>query len=176
MLDPHELKKFLCILNDANVSYFVSGGVGLDGLRGKLTRKHKDIDVYMFKSDLTRLFKKLKTSGYRCFRKLNKFEIQGNGILVDILPLVNEKNMVYLKGNIADTRFPKEIFENYLEGKLDGITFRVAPGEIFALEMPYSKHPEDKKYAASLSYNKLLFKRIRNIQKESPPNIILEEI
>jgi len=176
MLDTHELKKFLCILNDASVSYFVSGGVGLDGLRGKLTREHKDLDVYMFESDLTRLFQKLKNCGYSCFRKLNKFEIQGDGIIVDILPLVNEKNTAYLKGNIADTRFPKEIFENYLEGNLDGITFQVVPGEIFALEMPYSKHPEDKKDAALVSYNKLLFKRIESIQKELPPNIVLEEV
>ena len=86
MINIEEAKKFLNLLSKTNMNYFVSGGVGLDGLRKKVSREHKDIDIYLFSEDLDKFIQFVKSLGYKVFKKslkskpTTKLEISPNSI------------------------------------------------------------------------------------------------
>lgn len=170
------VKNFLSILKSYNVHYFVSGGFALDAIRGNVTREHKDLDIYVFEEDLDDFFRQIKVRGYRCFKKLNKYEVQNRDLVVDILPLREIADQRVIIGNSADTYYPKKIFNLNNLFKLKDSSLRIAPNELLALEMPFSKYPNDKKDAEFLTYDKKLFSQIKHVSKEKPKNIQLEEI
>lgn len=161
------VKMFLGELEKSGVNYFVSGGLGLDGLRGHVSRKHKDIDVWVFAEQLPALFETLKKKGYELFRKLNKFEIQNKGLVADVLPLTKRLKQRVIYGNSADSYFPSKLFSKFRKGKIGAFKFRVVPNEVFALEMQYSGYPGDKEMAESLDIDNSLFSRIKYFPKKA---------
>lgn len=170
------IKKFLSILEMYNVRYFVSGGFAIDAIRGNVTREHKDLDTYVFEEDLNDFFNKIKKRSYRCFKNLNKYEVQGRNLVVDILPIRKIDDQRVIIGNSADTYYPEKIFNLNNFYNLKDISLRIAPNELLVLEMPFSKYPNDKKDAENLPYDKKLFSQIRHISKVKPNSIPLKEI
>ena len=81
------VKRFLNILEAYNIPYFISGGFAIDAINGNISREHNDLDLYVFEEDLNDFLEKIKEKGYRCFKKLNKYEVQSKNLIVDILPL-----------------------------------------------------------------------------------------
>ncbi len=170
------VKKFLSILETYNVHYFISGGFAIDAIRGNITREHRDLDIYVFEEDLNDLFKKIKKEGYHCLKNLNKYEIQGRNLIVDILPIRSIDDQRVIVGNSADTYYPAKIFNLNNFYNLKDISLRIVPNEILVLEMPFSKYPNDKRDAEKLSYDKKMFSQIRYISKVKPNSIQLKEI
>lgn len=169
------VEKFLSILKENNVCYFVSGGFANEAIRGKITRKHKDLDIYVFEENLDGLFIKIKEKGYRCFRKLNKYRIHGDDLIVDVLPVRKINDQRVIIGNLAHTSYPAEIFRLDNVFNLEGFSFRLAPNELLVFEMAFSKYPEDKKDAKKLPYNEKLLSQIKNTPKTKPKDIPLKE-
>jgi len=170
------VKKFLSILEEYNVHYFVSGGFAIDAIRGNVTREHKDLDLYVFEEDLNDFFKKIKKEDYRCFKNLNKYEVQSKNLIVDILPIRLVNNERVIIGNSADTYYPAKIFNCDNFHDLEDISIRIAPNELLVLEVAFSEYPNDKRDAESLKFDKSLFSKIRYVAKEKPKNIDLQEI
>jgi len=170
------VKKFLSLINPNKINYFVSGGFALDAIRGKIMREHMDLDIYVFEEDLNDFLKKIKKEGYHCFKNLNKYEVQSKNLIVDILPIRKIGDQRVIIGNSADTYYPAKIFDLNNFYDLEDISIRLAPNELLVLEMPFSKHPNDKRDSESLNYDKKLFSQIRYVSKEKPKNIQLEEI
>ena len=172
MINYNETKKFLKLIAKTDLNYFISGGVGLDGLRGKWTREHLDIDVYLFEEDFDKLIEFVKKNNYRIFRVsissgiCSKLKIQGRGIMADVLVIKKEGNFRILIGTNGDCKIPNEIFKKHDIGKLEEVSFKLVPNEIFVSEMEYSKFPEDKKEGTSLKCDKELLKKIEYSPKE----------
>lgn len=59
------LKRFILQLEKANVRYAVMGGYGLDGLYGRLTRDHNDIDILSIPEDAEQIRKVIQAAGFR---------------------------------------------------------------------------------------------------------------
>ena len=172
MIDYDETKKFLSLIAETDLNYFVAGGVGLDGLRRKWTREHGDVDIFLFEEDFGKLVEFVKKKNYRVFRKsiksgtCSKFEIQGKGLIATILVIKKEGDFRVLLGTIGDSKFSCEIFNNPGIGKLDDVSFRTVPNEIFVFEMEYSKSEEDKREGMSLKCDEGLLNEIEYFPKE----------
>lgn len=180
MIDHKETTEFLELIAKTNLNYFVFGGVGLDGLRGKWTREHKDIDMYFFEEDFDKLVEFIKKNNYKIFRKslksgkCTKFEIHGKNLVVDVLVIKKEGDFRVLIGTVGDCKIPNEIFKNPGVGKLEGVSFRTVPNEIFVFEMGYSKSREDKNEGTSLKCNKELLSKIEYFPKKNEDIELIE--
>lgn len=170
-----ESLKFLEILNQ-KISYFISGGYAAEAIRGKITRNHKDLDLYVFEEEISSLFDLVKKEGYRCFKNLNKYEIRKENLIVDILPLRKIDDKRVLIGNSGDTYYPAAIFDNIKAYHLENTICRLVPNEILVFEGKYSKYEKDKEITQNLDYNEDWISQIKHIPKEKPSSISLEEI
>ncbi len=104
-------------LRDAGVSYWVSGGWGVDALVGRCTRIHRDLDLIVEESDVERAVEAILALGYRewyrsesdvpMFSRIvfHNHEIAGQA--VDVHPLdVGSTHIEFTTGTIEDTEIP----------------------------------------------------------------------
>ncbi|MCW8966727.1 MAG: hypothetical protein OQK82_08605 [Candidatus Pacearchaeota archaeon] len=176
MVELNEAEDFFNKLNELNLNYFVGGGFGIDGLRKKATRVHKDIDMYLFSEDLSELLFQLKKLGYSFFKKLNKIKVISKDLEVDIHPLKKEGEKRYFYGNSANSYYPEKIFSKHQIGELNGFSFRVVSNEILVYYSRFSKYNEDKEFCKNLKFDEKLFSRIEHQPKSKPNNLELEPI
>ena len=176
MTNLESVKKILKILNQNNISYFISGGYAVEVLREIITRKHKDLDIYVFEENIPKLLDLFKKEDYNCFKKLNKYEIRKERLIVDILPLKKIYDKRVIIGNSGDTYYPAIIFNKIEQYYLENTLFRLVPNEILVFEGKYSKYEKDREITQNLDYNKDLISQIKHIPKEKPSKIYLEKI
>lgn len=116
------LKRIIVSLEGNHIKYSILGGYGLDGLIGKLTRDHKDIDMIVNPEDMEKVRVLLSEIEFK--RKENK----KSGIEV----YLHEATKTELE--LADLKFVKNLFQGDLQilippetnAFLDGISFRTA--------------------------------------------------
>lgn len=116
------LKRIIVSLERNHIRYSILGGYGLDGLVGKLTRDHKDIDMIVDPEDMEKVRVLLSEIEFK--RKENK----KSGIEV----YLHEGTKTELE--LADLKFVKNLFQGDMQrlippetnASLDGLSFRTA--------------------------------------------------
>lgn len=68
MTSFEQFKEIITLCKNNKIKYWVFGGYALEGIRGKVTRKHGDVDVYIHTQDVQR-FLGLFNSQYKIFQK-----------------------------------------------------------------------------------------------------------
>jgi hypothetical protein len=143
------LKTAVNIFEKNNIRYAVAGGYGLDGLRGELTRDHKDIDLIIDSKDIENARVTLGAVGFR--RQKDKptgvevyiHDLSKTKLEIGSLELVRK----FFQGD-EDIILPK-----VANGSLEGLAFRVATLEgqqiirdiqskRFGTKAPNSEHDE----------------------------------
>ncbi|MFC1723075.1 NUDIX domain-containing protein [Nanoarchaeota archaeon] len=163
---PEIAKEFINALDKQNIHYSVIAGYGLDGKRGKLSRRHQDLDILIKKDDLEKLESILKELGYTGERQEDLYKVyRHDGAKIDIGLVTIEDDEAVTYGSLAITRFPKTMFENPQKGKIEDFTFNIAPNELLKNWGIQSKTEKDKAYAKFLPTNpektKLISRKIR---------------
>jgi predicted nucleotidyltransferase len=159
----NSFKKTLLILAESNVSFYIFGGFSIDGLVGKITRPHGDIDIFAWKKDKENIINILKNKDYCIVEEgviitFSKEEVKG-----DILFIEERDNLIYLYGNKATCTIPKAIFEKSLYGNIQGFSFPMMPLEWTYAFLQYSCE-HDKKILTSLGYNPKGSSQIKTIE------------
>lgn len=164
---PERIKEFLGELEKRKIQYVVIAGVGLDGKRGHLTRKHQDLDVLCLKNDLPKVEQAVKTLGYSGKRYNDLYKLQrDDGSKVDLGLVTIEDSDAVTYGRIAVTRFPKELFTKPQIGRIGGIKFNIAPNELLKTWGLHSQKELDSEYARSLPVDENLVKKIKRVLRK----------
>jgi phosphorylcholine metabolism protein LicD len=159
MIDLKLFKEFLKLLEDNKIEYWIFGGMALDGLRGKLSRPHEDIDIYIYYRDSKKLLD-LASKKYECYKKGNMYLIKKDGLKIDIILLAKNESNYISYGNRAIAYYPKELFQDTIRVKIQDTNFRIAPIEVLVFESKYSKDKFDKKFGLTVVYEHKWMKKI----------------
>lgn len=162
------------MLKRNKIEYWVFGGFALDGIRGKITRNHEDIDIYLHSTDLDKLIDLFNSENHKFYKREEMYFVESAGLKLEIVILTDEKDMIIANGNHTRVRYPKEMFSKDNDVSIDGFAFRIVPNEVLVLESEFSISKEDKGYGAGLEYDKKLFNKIQttkidNMQIWFPP-------
>ncbi len=161
MLLFKDLKSIILLLEKNKITYYVFGGIALEGLRETMSREHGDLDLYIKDKDLEKFCKIMSAKKYSCKKRERMYFFEKNMIKIGVVILTKEKRAYISNGNKTRAIYPEKIFATKNYGKINKIIFCIAPNEVLAFESKYSRYPEDKKYGTKLPKNKILFKKIK---------------
>jgi len=115
------LKRLATSLERAGATYSITGGYGLDGLYGKLTRDHDDIDILSTSEDAERVRKVIRAAGFR----IEIIKIRG-----DVEVYMHDRTNTKLEFG-TNTRFQEysemdvsEFLPASANASIDGVPFR----------------------------------------------------
>jgi phosphorylcholine metabolism protein LicD len=164
MINFDAFKDTIKLLEKNKVQYWVFGGFALDGLRGKITREHNDIDIYLHSDDLSKLKQLSNSKRYRFYKRENMYFIESTELKLGVVILTEEDNLIVAHGNKTLAKYPKEIFSKDMLVSIGTLQFRIVPLEILYLESKFSKFETDKTYGRTIKINKKLFNKIKTIK------------
>lgn len=115
------LKRLARQLEASGAQYAVTGGYGLDGLYGRLTRDHDDIDITTTEEDLPRVQKIVRAAGF----DIDIVKIRGN-VEVYIHPPTDTKLELATTDKLKEYTdiSPEQIIPGMANASLDGVAFR----------------------------------------------------
>jgi hypothetical protein len=164
MLDFELFKKIINLLKDNKMRYWIFGGYALDGIRGKLTRGHKDIDIYLDSRDIENFIELLSSLGYDCRQRERMYFVDAADLKIGILSLKKEGNYHVADGNCTLVKYPEGVFSKDIYGTIDGFEFRVAPREALVFDYQFSPNEADRKFASGLEVDRKLFDKIKSVK------------
>jgi hypothetical protein len=143
------------------ISYAVYAGYALEGKRGKITRNHKDVDVFCLKKDLEKvhqLMQQLNFFLYDKIRDLHKF--QKEEFKIDFCFLENTGDNLVAEIRHEKVIFPSSLFGSLQAGKIGSLIFKIVPNEILKKYGLSSVHKEDCEFASSLETDENIFSKV----------------
>ncbi len=161
MVNFNLFKKTISLLEKHKISFWVFGGFALDGLRGKITREHGDIDIYVKENDISKLETLFPPEKYIFYKKEKMYYIKSQELKIGIVPLSKEGDTVTAHGNKTLARYPKEMFSMSIYGAINSFKFKIVPREVLFLESQYSRFESDKSFGQNIQIDKKLFNKIR---------------
>lgn len=174
MIDFETFKKTIKLIQENNLRYWVFGGFALDGVRGKISRDHEDIDIYLHKKDIDRFVKLFALHGYDCYQRERMYFADSPELKIGVVLFTEEKDFYVSNGNCTLAKYPREMFLNNLTASIENFNFRKVPNEVLAFEYEFSIHEEDKKYAKELKTDKKLMSQIKTVKiRDSRKNNII---
>ncbi|MBT4321880.1 hypothetical protein HOD53_01695 [Candidatus Woesearchaeota archaeon] len=164
MIDFNLFKRTIELLEKNNVQFWVFGGFALDGIRGKITREHGDIDIYLDSDDLTKLEKLFDSKEYNFYKREKMYFVESTDLKLGIVILTKENDLVIANGNKTIAKYPKKMFSKETIVSINSFTFRVVPFEILFLESNFSRFKEDKLFGKNIKINRELYGEIETIK------------
>jgi phosphorylcholine metabolism protein LicD len=155
------LKRLIILLKKNNIRYWIFGGIALEGLRGMITRKHDDIDIYIHKKDLKRFLNILYSKSHAIIKRKKMYFVKDKKLSLGIIVMTEDKRYYVSNGNKTYAKYPKTIFKKDKIANIKGTEFRIVPIEILVFETKYSDHKSDRLFASRLRYDKDLLKKIK---------------
>ncbi len=146
------------------IRFWVFGGFALDGIRGKITREHSDIDIYLVSDDLDKVLVLFQSDDYSCYKREVMYFIESADLKIGIIVLTEEDDKIIAHGNKTLVKFPKDIFLHDNTVSLNNMSFRIVPNEAIALDSKFSTHASDKSFGTKLKYDSALFRQIEIIK------------
>jgi hypothetical protein len=156
-MDVVDASRFFSELKDLRISYFVIGGMAYDGLRGQITRKHNDIDMYVFDHTIPKLIDSIE--GYDFIRGETHHTLQRGSFQADLLPLKLQGITFYRRGSTSEIWYPAETFATFQESSIPDLRFRIAPTEVLRVTSSRAR-PEDRLLVEGLPVDEGLLARI----------------
>ena len=160
MVSLEIFKKIVSLLEENNLNYHIFGGFAFDGLRGHITREHKDIDIYLDSNELDKLKRLFDQNGHILSQKGKMYFIKSPDLRVGVCLTTKDGESILVHGNNTVVSTPSAIWNNNTM-YIDGAVFNCAPNELLVFDSQYSTHEEDKRLAASLKCNTDMLERIR---------------
>lgn len=122
-----DVKEVVELLEKEKIGYVVVGGWGWDGMTGKITRKHSDLDL-ICRVKPGRVIKALRGINYGKVREFNDLlEFRKGNKKIDLGIAVKHDDYYLMNGKYDKIRLSKKDFENAGLNNLDGTVFRTAP-------------------------------------------------
>lgn len=139
--------KLLRLFESAGIDIWLDGGWAVDAALGEQTRPHKDLDIILQVSDLTRLREVLAGEGFHANEggtESNFVLVDNRGHEVDVHAVVfdESRNGVYRMANGEDWIFPAEGFAG--RGKILGVSVRCLSPEVQVLCHAHGYVPKEK--------------------------------
>jgi len=160
-LGLEDMKRFIQVLEKNKVKYVVHAGYGLDGLRGKLTREHGDLDILSTQQYTKKIHKIAEEEGFEIRQTGTAMKLEKEGSkLIDIGLLEKEGTMFVSRGFIAETKFPAVLLKPQ-KGRINDFEFNVASNELLRLWGSRSKNKNDRRFAQILDVDEKLFDKIK---------------
>lgn len=150
-MDFNIFKGIIRSFKENKIRYWVFGGFAFDGIRRKITRDHKDIDIYLHGEDYSKMkFCRLKDITF------------SKPCVIETVKLTEESNSIIANHRNANTliKYPKIIFNKNNNVQIDDIKFRILPNEALKYLSRFSYHQEDKSLGEKLKYDEDNFKKI----------------
>lgn len=160
---PENAAEILIKMQLAGIHSMVFGGFAADAIRQRETRKHGDLDIYVYEPDIAETVTLLEDEGFKGFNKGNLFNFERKGENISIIKLRDDKNYLVSQGNKSTTYFPIKLFEAKNIGFIDDTAVLIAPNEVLKFEMQFSDYQEDIDLVNKLKINKELYNQIRCI-------------
>jgi hypothetical protein len=164
MTSLQSLKKYLNLLENRNFAYWVFGGYALDGLRGKITREHGDIDIYLAEKDINEFISFMNALEYPLVQRENMYFLDVDNLSIGVVILREEEYQFVALGNKTQAYYPKELFNNTHSGSIDDVEFPIVPNEILKLESEFSRYEKDREFGMNLVVNNDLYSQIKIIK------------
>lgn len=155
-------KKVITLLKDSNLDYRIFGGFAFDGLRGHITREHKDIDIYLDAGELEKITKLFKQIGSDLIKKEKMYFIKSPDLRVGICLTTKEGESVFAHGNYTLVSTPSIMWKDNIVS-IDGLAFNCAPNELLVFDSQYSTHADDKLLSSQIKCDAELFGQIKVI-------------
>jgi len=161
VLTQENLKQLGNLQKKIGKKYFwiVYGGFALDGLLGKLTRSHKDIDLMFFRKDLPKIKKALKSLGIQTKEISHPKEIDL------IYKIVSTDRLKRITGHILDEKPPDNFEISFYSRAHQKFPKKTLTQQIVTLKEASYPVPS-KKFLLTLK--KLEDKFLERIRKERP--------
>jgi len=142
-----ELRKVINVLEQNEINYYVFGGFALEAI-SKIKREHGDLDLIVNIKDKDILTDTLHDKKYEQtkFGRLIIYKKEEQGLIYKIgtLWMKNFKNFYKIRGNRAEDKISKEVFDTPNYVNIEGINFRIMPFEWFSLYENITHHREEK--------------------------------
>jgi phosphorylcholine metabolism protein LicD len=146
------------------LNFWVFGGFALDGIRRNITREHKDIDIYLLSADLNNFISLFDDEKFNCYKREVMYFVESVDLKIGVVLLTREDDKIIANGNKTLVKFPIDIFSISNTVSLSGVSFRIAPNEVLALDAKFSIHESDKTFGTKLKYDDSLFNQIEIIK------------
>ncbi len=147
------LEAVTALLARQPVRCWVVGGFAYDGLKGKLTTRHADIDMALHPADADTVFSLLRQNGFslRAKSPFTTVARNRNGLTIDLYGWkdAGEGMVQYLTSDVL-VQIPTEFLDTSQEVELLGIKYRVASNEYLVSVLPFVSKPASVKFLESL--------------------------
>jgi hypothetical protein len=147
------LEEVTALLAQQPVHCYVVGGFAYDGLKGKLTSRHADIDMALPRSDADTVSSLLRQNGFTLHAKspFTTLARSKEGLTIDLYCWkdAGEGMLQFLTSDIV-VRIPAEFLKTSQEVELLGIRYPVACNEYLVSSLPFIKNPASAKFVESL--------------------------
>jgi hypothetical protein len=164
-VDIEKLSEFLKLLEKNKITYIVTGGYGLDGKRGFLTRKRQDADILCLKDDSEKINQVIETLGYRKNITNNMYKLKrDDGSKIDLTLIVIEGDEAVTYGRIAETRFPKELIDKRQTGHIGDFKYSIGCNEMLKIWGLEAKKGNDSDYVKTLEVDENIMKKVKRIK------------
>lgn len=148
-------------LEKLKLFYEVFGGFALDGKRGRLTRKHDDVDVFCRGKDYSKLKKALLKLNYNLLYEINDLKaFQKPGLKIDLCLLKRIGSYCECELRYVKLLIPLTLLHNIQRASIGNCTFNIVPDELLKKDALNSRYREDREYGKKIKVNKELFNRI----------------
>lgn len=162
------------LLAQHKIEAYVVGGFAYDGIRGRLTRPHADIDICLLDDDLPHAIEYLGRHGYRleCYSPY-KYRVWKFGLYGDLYVWrrCGYESIEHLTGD-KGVRIPKAFFRAGGAVSLSGVEFRIPTIEYMTSALIFMEDDENRRYFHDQDRHYLMTLLRAPIE---PPQIGLEE-
>ncbi len=148
------------VLEKKGMDYWVMGGYGLDLAVGRVTRKHKNIDILVRIRDAGKVKALLEKNGYKVDYVRDKLIAKDGGI-INIITMDEFKDRYVIDTLNSEVLVPKSLMNRETYGEIEGVRCRRIPNELLYLFMRYSPNEQDSLIVSNLSIDKSLLKSIK---------------
>jgi len=156
-------KELIGELEKAKLFYVVFGGFALDGKRGRITMKHKDVDVFCHKEDYDKLETILLKLNYNLLYEINDLKaFQKPGLKLDLCLLKKIGNYYICKLRYVNLLIPLMLLDKIMIQRVSikDCTFNIVPNEILKKDALGSQYRDDIEYAKKIKVDLSLFNQI----------------
>lgn len=146
------LKELAGILAGQPVHCYVVGGFACDGLSGKLTAHHADIDMALLETDAEAVFSLLERNGFRLENKSPYATgVRRKGMYIDLFRWKNidENTIQHVTSDIA-VRMPSAFLKTSQEVELMGVKYRIPSNEYMVCTLPLTRKAPYIKFLQAL--------------------------
>jgi aminoglycoside-2''-adenylyltransferase len=146
------LKELAELFEGQQLDCYVVGGFALDGLQGKLTAHHADIDMALLQTDAEAAFSLLRQNGFRLETKSPyATAVRRDGLYVDLFRWKNidQSTIQHISSDIV-IRMPSAFLTTSQVVELMGVKYRIPSTEYLVSILPLTRKAGYIKFLESL--------------------------